>query len=156
MILIFCFNFTVFSPLKRSHNLSNMKSIEIFLLLNLAVAIVVARPNDEDQSQSQESREPQNHNNNNHDDNNNHSNNNNDNNGNGNGNDNNGNEGDVYEDPCNVEPTLMEKCSSTAEGSNFQKCFSCVLDNCLEIASKPEPNCTEIIKCVTDANCSPN
>ena len=152
MILIFCFNFTVFSPLKRSHNLSNMKSIEIFLLLNLAVAIVVARPDDEDQSQSQESREPQNHNNNNHDDNNNHSNNNNDN----NGNNNNSNEGDVYEDPCNVEPTLMEKCSSTAEGSNFQKCFSCVLDNCLEIASKPEPNCTEIIKCVTDANCSPN
>ena len=139
MILIFCFNFTVFSPLKRSHNLSNMKSIEIFFLLNLAVAIVVARPNDEDQSQSQESREHQNYNNNN----------NNDNNG-------NGNEGDVYEDPCNVEPTLMKKCSSTAEGSNFQKCFSCILDNCLEIASKPEPNCTEIIKCVTDANCSPN
>jgi len=152
MILIFCFNFTVFSPLKRSHNLSNMKSIEIFLLLNLAVAIVVARPNDEDQSQSQESREPQNHNNNNNNDNNGNGNNNNDN----NDNNNNSNEGDVYEDPCNVEPTLMEKCSSTAEGSNFQKCFSCVLDNCLEIASKPEPNCTEIIKCVTDANCSPN
>ena len=129
-----------------------MKSVAIFILVNLAVAIVVARPDDEDQSQSQESREPQNHNNNNHDDNNNHSNNNNDN----NGNNNNSNEGDVYEDPCNVEPTLMEKCSSTAEGSNFQKCFSCVLDNCLEIASKPEPNCTEIIKCVTDANCSPN
>jgi hypothetical protein len=116
-----------------------MKSVAIFILVNLAIAVVVARPNDEDQSQSQESREHQNYNNNN----------NNDNNG-------NGNEGDVYEDPCNVEPTLMEKCSSTAEGSNFQKCFSCILDNCLEIASKPEPNCTEIIKCVTDANCSPN
>jgi hypothetical protein len=56
-----------------------------------------------------------------------------------------------------VDPILMKKCNSTIEEAdefNYPECFFCLIHNCVDIGSKPKPNCADLYKCITDAICS--
>jgi hypothetical protein len=124
-----------------------MKSIANVLLLSLAAAIIIARPNDKESKIQQNNNidNGDNDNNDDHDDD-------------DDGGDNDDFDFDDYEEEqCNVDPILMKKCNSTldeADEFNYPECFFCLIHNCVDIGSKPKPNCADLYNCITDAICS--
>ena len=133
-----------------------MKFIANVLLLSLSAAIIIARPNDKE-SKIQQNNNIDNDDNDGNDDND-------DNDGNDDNDDNDDNIDnndfdfdDYEEEQCNVDPILMKKCNSTldeADEFNYPECFFCLIHNCVDIGSKPKPNCADLYNCITDAICS--